>query len=252
MLMSVGHTLWSASGLESGMSFQSIQINGKELLQRYLPAPSAYDACACSVARNCPDPAWSGAQFLCHYGNNCTIDTVIWSIPGFIRSCTVADSIYSSDLRCFFDKTCLNTLLSMYNVDMPNRDPLPSATLNINVLDSSTLVSFLRTDTIEKIFGELMVDHWDIRTNYGGYYNSCAPAKCIYTFNQRMDLFYVLTMITTFFGGLAVTIRLLSPICVRFIYWIYTYRQNNHSNINDRRSMELSRGKYILLLNSKM
>ena len=242
--VSIGRALWTATGCGGEMNFQPIEINGKVQIQRYLPAPPAYNACACSVARHCPDPSWSGAQFLCYYGDNCTSGTVIWSIPGLVKSCTSFDSVLASDLRCFFNKTCLDILLSMYNVDMPKRQPLSSATLNTTVLNISILSTFRPEDTIQSILNELTIDNWKISTNYYKYYNSCAPAKCVYTITRRLDLFYVLTMITTYFGGLAVTFRLFVPICVRFLYWIFTCRHNNHSNINDQRSREISSGEY--------
>lgn len=250
--MSMARTLWAASGLEHAMKFQLANINGKVQLQRYVPAPPAYDICACGVARNCPDPSWSGAQFLCYYGNNCTVGTVIWNIPGLTKACTPIESVMGSDLRCFFDKICLDMFLSMYNIDMPKRQPLPSAILHINTLNSSTLSSFRPDDTIETLFRELMIDDWILGTNYVGYYNSCAPAKCTYTVTRRMNLFYVFTMITTFFGGIAVTFSLIVPICVRFFYWILTYRQAHHSDTHDQRSPNHSRGKYISLPKNKV
>jgi hypothetical protein len=252
LMVSTLRTLLPASGLESGMSFQSVEINGMPLLQRYSPAPSTYNACACSVARNCPDPMWSGGQFLCQYGDNCTAGTVVWSIPGLITACTKLDALFGSDLRCFFNKTCFNILLSMYNIDMPKRLPLPEATLNINVLDSSKLLSFQPDDTIDTIFSELMIDDWQISTNFAGYYNSCAPIECTYTFTERMDLFYVFTIITSFFGGLVVTFRLLVPICLRFVHWIWTGWHNRHLNINNQTFTRRLRGMFILFLESNI
>ena len=246
ILISLLRTLLTGGGFEGGIQFQSVEINGKTLLQRYLPAPSAYNVCACSVARNCPDPTWSGAQFLCYYGDNCTAGSVVWSIPGLIKACTAADSFLGSDLRCFFSKTCLNMLLSMYNVDMSKRQALPPDTLNINILNTSTLVSFLPTDTIEKIFNELMVDDWTMRTNFAGYYNSCAPATCTHTVARRMNFFYAFTMITTFSGGLVVTFRLLIPMCVRIVCWILMHRQNNHSNTSHQTSTTSSYGNLYI------
>ena len=241
--MSIGRMLWTASGYESAMNLQPVNISGKVQLQRYIPAPSAYNACACSVARSCSDLSWSGAQFLCYHGDNCERNTVVWRVPGFVKSCTTIDSLFASDLRCFFNKTCLDILLSMYNVDMSKRQSLPSAIVDVTMLNSSALSSFRLSDNIEKLASELMIDDWKIRTNYVGYYNSCAPDKCTYTITRRMNLFDVITMVTTFFGGLAVTFRLFIPICVRFLYWIFTYRRNHHSNITDHRSMKVLSGK---------
>jgi hypothetical protein len=248
ILVSLLRTSLSSSGLEGGIRFQSIEIDGKSFLQRYLPPPSAYNACACSVARSCSDPTWSDAQLLCYHGDNCTKGNAIWSVPGLIKSCTFLDSTLGSDLRCFFDRSCLNTLLSMYNLDMPNRQAPPSATLNINVLNASTLISFQPTDRIEKILSELMIDDWKIRTDYAGYYNSCAPARCTYTFTRRLNILYAFTLITTYVGGLVVTFRLLLPICVRFVYWIFKRRQNEHSNTNNEQSTTNPHGNLYLFL----
>ena len=253
ILMSLLRTSLSASGLEGGIRFQSIDIDGKTFLRRYLSAPSAYNACACSVARSCSNPTWSDAQFLCYYGDNCTKDTVVWSVPGLIKSCTSFDSALGSDLRCFFDRNCFDTLLSMYNLDMPKRQPLPSATLNINILNASTLMSVQSTDTLEKISNGLMIDDWKMRTDYVGYYNSCAPARCTYTVTRRMNILYAFTLITTYFGGLVITLRLLLPICVRLVYWIFKHCQKKHSNINNQQSMTNSHGNlYLFMFFSRM
>ena len=253
IFISLLRTSMAASGSEGGIRFQSTDIDGKTFLRRYLPAPSAYNACACSVARSCSDSNWSDAQFLCYYGDNCAEGTVMWSVPGLIKSCTSFDTILDSDLRCFFDKSCMNTLLSMYNMDMPKRQPLPLTTLNINTLNASTLISFQPTDRMEKILNELMIDDWKMRTDYVGYYNSCAPARCTYTVTRRMNILYAFTMVTTYFGGLVITLRLLLPICVRLVYWIFKRRQNKHSNINNLRStLNLHGNLYLFLFFSRM
>ena len=247
VFLSIGRTLWTAGGYDSGMNFQLVNISEKAQLQRYIPAPSAYNACACSIARNCPDPAWSGAQFLCHYGDNCTKDTVVWSMPGLVKACTSLDSVLSSDLRCFYDKTCLDIFLTMYNVDTSKRQPLSSVTFNISALINLPSPSFQPTDSLEVIFRGLMIDDWKMSHHYDSYYNACAPATCTYTISGRLGLFYIFTIIPTFLGSLAVTFRLFIPICVRFIYWIMTYRHNRRSNTNDQRSTNLPSSKYFLL-----
>ena len=56
-------------------------------LRRYLPSPPSFNTCACSVALHCPDPSWSGGQFICQYGNNCTKGSVVWGVPGFVKAC---------------------------------------------------------------------------------------------------------------------------------------------------------------------
>ena len=222
--------MMAATGIQNGLTFQSSQFNGKWMLRRHSPAPSAYNVCACSVARVCPDASWSGGQFLCHYGDNCTKDTVVWKIPGFVKSCSTMETILNSDLRCFFNKTCFHLLLSMYNTDMPHRLSLPTRTLSIHILDRASLVSFSPESTIDQILTELMIDSWPISINYTNYYKMCSPTKCTFMLTERLDLFYVFTIITSVFGGLVIILRLLVPLLVTFIHWMWTYRSERNAN----------------------
>ena len=207
------------------MTYQSLLVNGSWLIRRYSPAPSDFNVCACSVALDCPKP---GGNFYCVNGNNCTAGSVVWSTPGIIRACIGLEDIFKLDLSCFFNQTCLNIVLSMYNVDMPTRLPLPAATTAILVLNSSAPSRYLPNDTISTIFEQLMVETWNIQSYFEGYYNICAPAICTYTFAQRADIFYIVATIVGLIGGLLVIFRLVVPFSARLTQW----------------SMELWRNRY--------
>lgn len=235
--MNVAHILrlvrtWLiASGIPSGMNYQSFLVSDTWLIRHHLPAPPAVNICACSVAFNCPDSTWAGGQFLCVHGNNCTPDTIVWSVPGFVKGCTSLEQIYSTDLRCFFNETCFHILLSMYNLDVPDRLPLPVTTQTIPILNGSLPSKFSPTDTIDTIFNELMVEEWIIKSDYSGYYATCAPSVCTYTIKQRLDFLYVVSTVVGLFGGLSVTFRLVIPIAARLIHWIFinwVLRRLNH------------------------
>lgn len=213
-----------ASGTENGISYQSYQVDNRWFIRRHSPPPAAYNVCACSVAYSCPDTTWSGGQFICKYGKNCAAGSVVWSVPGLIRACTMFETAMSSDLRCFYNQTCLNLILSMYNVDMPGRNPLPAATLAILALNSSTSSSFRSDDTIRVLWKDLLVIDWKFTINYDSYYATCMPVSCIYTLTKRLDIIHSITTVISLFGGLAVSLKLLLRVIVRLILWTNVIR----------------------------
>ena len=210
-----------ASGIENGIQYQTFQVNGSWMIRHYSPAPSTFNECACSVAFDCPNPAWSGGQFICKYGYNCTLGTVVWSIPGIVKSCIFLEKVLSSDLRCFFNQTCINTILSMYNVDLPKRNSLPPATFAITAMNSSVPSRFSPNDTIIVIVSNLMIEEWQFSIDYDDYYAACAPTSCTYTISRQLGIIYMVTTIVGLFGGLSVSLRIIIPIVAQLIYWIF-------------------------------
>ncbi|CAF1027248.1 unnamed protein product [Rotaria sordida] len=122
----------------------------------------------------------------------------------------------------------------MFNVDMPKRLPLSSATLNIKPLNSSALSSFLMEDTVETIFNRLMIEEWKMSSSFDGYYNSCAPATCTYRIVKRMDHVYVVAIVGGLFGGLATSLRLIVPVIAKLFYWIILHQRRRRANIRNQ------------------
>ena len=237
----VGRLSTVVSSAESGMHFQTFAVDGKSLIRRYSPAPPAFNVCACSVAFSCPDPLMTGAPFLCQYGDNCTAGTISWTVPGMITACTYYELLLGSDLRCFFNKTCIETMLSMYNVDMSRRLSLPEAAFRFVPLNSSVESRFLPTTKIQTLFDEFMLEEWTTLPYYEGHYRACAPPACTYTTVRRLDRLYVVSTIIAFFGGLAVVFRLLVPILVRMGYWMKHHWRHRWCNTNGQRAGPMDR-----------
>jgi hypothetical protein len=231
---SISQTVFTAASLEQGMDFQTLNNSGQLLLRRYSPAPSAFNACSCSVSESCPDPSWSYGHIICKNGNNCTKGDIVWSVPGLTKSCSAVETLYFSDFRCFFNQTCLDILLSMFNVDMPNRLPLPRATRTIIALNSSESFAFSPTEKLDTLAGKLLVDKWKLEPDFAGYYRICAPNLCAYTVKRKMDIVYVVTTVIGLLGGLTVIMRLLVPVTVRFIHSIFSRWERSFSNIDDQ------------------
>lgn len=231
----------AGSGVESNIRYQSLPINDSWLIRRYSPAPPAFNVCACSVSLDCLEPR---GQFFCVNGKNCTAGSVVWTVPGTVTACVGLENVLKSDFRCLFNQTCLNILLSMYNVDLPTRLPLPAATLAIPVLNSSAPSRYLPNDTIGKILDHLMVETWDIQPYFEGYYNICAPAICTYTITQRLDILYIIATIVGLSGGLLVVFRLLVPFFAGTAQWLIVLRHNRHTgNIHEAAVRDV--GRYI-------
>lgn len=229
LLLSLTQLGLLASGTENGISYESFLVNNSWMVVRYSPAPLDLVNCSCSVNFQCPSVR---GQFLCNEGNNCTRGTAFWTVPGLWKGCVNLENMLISDLRCFYNQSCINTMLSMYNVDMPDRLPLPPEILATTAMNSSAPSHFLPTDNLGTIFEQLMVEEWDIQSNFIGYYETCAPALCTYRINQRLDIFGVVTSIIALFGGLTVVLRLIIPVIVQFIRLVILRWKNQHRNIN--------------------
>jgi hypothetical protein len=231
---SVSQAVFTAASLEQGMDFQILNNNGQLLLRRYSPAPRAFNACSCSVSESCPDSSWSAGHIICKNGNNCSKGDIVWSVPGLTKSCTIAKTLYLSDFRCFFNQTCLDILLSMFNVDMPNRLPLPEVTRAMVALNSSESFAFSPNEKLDKIADKLFVDKWRIQPDFVGYYSICAPNSCVYTIKRKLDIVYVVTTVIGLLGGLTVIMRLLVPVTLRFIHSIVSQWKRSSSDTDDR------------------
>lgn len=217
-----------ASGVQSNLSYQSFFFNGSWLTNRYSPAPPSLSTCSCGVAFIC---SAIRALFLCTTGNNCTAGTAVWGIPGFVKGCISIDNTYLSDFQCFYNQTCLDTVRSMYNVDIPDRLPLPTATLSIPPLDVSVPSRFSPSDPLSKILDQLMVEEWEIQFNFESYYERCAPQSCTYTKVQRLNVIGVFTTLVGLTGGASVILKLLISIFGRGIEFFIFYWASRRSHI---------------------
>lgn len=230
LLLFLARISLAASGIESGISYQSTFINGQWSLHFDSSPPATATDCSCSTALACPDTQWSGGQFWCQQGNNCTAGTLVWSIPGLVKSCTTFESHANHDLRCFVNQTCVDMVISMYNVDMPRRLPLPAETRAIKAIDISNTSVYTNTDTFAIIF-QKMLEGWESEVSFERYYNYCAPDTCTYKYTSRWDLIYVVSTVFSLIGGLVVTFRLLIPIVAHILWWIveeWRRRRANH------------------------
>ncbi|CAF1615456.1 unnamed protein product, partial [Adineta ricciae] len=146
--------------------------------------PVSYGNCSCATTGKCVSeiPIYD-------FGNG----TRTFVIPGMYVGCYVVESLLQSDLRCFYNQTCISEVLSSLN---------GSTLMNVTAMDPNVSVEFMVNSTLEDILDKLMVEQWFPSITYESYYSECAPSKCTYTHETKNSIVYIVTMIIGLIGGL--------------------------------------------------
>jgi hypothetical protein len=92
--------------------------------------------------------------------------------------------------------------------------------MTIIALNSSLPTNYSVTSTIQQLLDGLMVENWNVSLTYESYYNACQPIECIYTYETRNGVVYIITTIIGLVGGLITVLKVLVPALVKFIVWI--------------------------------
>ncbi|CAF1545316.1 unnamed protein product [Adineta steineri] len=110
---------------QSNALFSGLQTNYYFITQNDTkwpdPYPVAYGNCTCSYSPKCI--AQSGIY-------NYPDPTILFSVPGIYIGCYVIESLLQSDLRCFYNQTCIDQLQAHF---------LSTSLMNITTLDESLL-----------------------------------------------------------------------------------------------------------------
>lgn len=168
----------------------------------------------------------SGATCMCFYNRSCPITGGLYlhpmqdefnvynlnqlipnkTVPGIVLDCTPLQTVYASTFECFFNRSCLNVLLTAF-----------SNSINISILNESSPSRFLPTTPIEQLATELFIEEIFNQTNYSSYYLQCAPTYCSYTYTRQFYWLYVGTTLLALFGGLNVGLHILAPYVIDLI-----------------------------------
>ena len=162
-------------------------------------------SCSC-VLNHCSQPLG-----FFDYNNGSRIFTLNADVPGMYSACYPLDGLRISTFECWFNESCIEFILS-------HLTPFPVKTY-FEPLNSSILIRFSPFTTIGDIIDNLMIDMWANITNYERYYNSCRPLTCTYTSYQRFDWLYTITIVTSIFGGLSVSLRIICRLLVKHCFY---------------------------------
>ncbi|CAF0948424.1 unnamed protein product [Adineta steineri] len=125
----------------------------------------------------------------------------IFIVPGMLVGCMPHDSILQSTLECFYNRSCLN-LIGISQTTTPLNATAPSR--------------FRVNTTVNAMFEQLFVETWQNSSNFTSYYNACHPKTCSYTYTQRGNFLYAMTMLLSLIGGLTTILGILVPLLVQF------------------------------------
>ncbi|CAF4234895.1 unnamed protein product, partial [Adineta steineri] len=143
-------------------------------------------------------------------------------VPGFYMACYIIESLLQSDLRCFYNQTCIDQLQSYF---------ISSSAINITSLDKSLSSRFLPNSTFEEIVNGLMIEQWNPSNQsvmYERYFNACRPSECTYTQETKNSIIYIVTTLIGLLGGLITALKLIVPRLVKFTaFFIRKWRMRN-------------------------
>ena len=95
-----------------------------------------------------------------------------------------------------------------------------STKINISILDQSLLTRFNPKTKIEYLINELFIENIFNQTNYTKYYLECLPNTCHYTYLNRFNWIYILTIFISLFGGITTILRVISPPIIKLFLFL--------------------------------
>lgn len=137
-----------------------------------------------------------------------------WDVPGFYVGCFVVEALRQSDLRCFYNQSCLHDLLDY----MQTR-----SSITVDSLNSSSQSRFSMETSLGMIIDQLMVEEWNWTVHHDNYYAVCQPIECRYTFEGRNNLMSILTTVISIVGGLITVLKLAVPPFVWALRWVWKH-----------------------------
>lgn len=138
------------------------------------------------------------------------LSDIYYQVPNFYTGCYPIRALLYSSLSCFFDIDCLEIITSAY----VSYEALPSS---IQLLNTSQLILSTSSTSVLTLTDRLFVEQWDSQVNYSGFYSSCSPLACTYSYIDRPSSLYIFSEALSLIGGLAAVLSILVPTAVRFI-----------------------------------
>ncbi|CAF4002956.1 unnamed protein product [Adineta steineri] len=161
---------------------------------------SMYSNCLCALSASCHQ-----IIDIYEYDSSLITPTLLYSIPTFFIGCNPTEALFLSSLECFYNLSCMLEIDHYIN---------SSESFNFSALNPDLNPS---NETMENIVNRLMVDTWSSNVSFPLYYNQCAPLSCTVQYEDRDNLFLIITSIVGIFGGLSLGLKLLITIILQSI-----------------------------------
>jgi len=165
--------------------------------------------CYCTDSSTCTYPSGiypnlTGSDSYDYYG---VVNPPIISSKHIQRlyvGCMPYESLVKSTLECFYDDYCLSQLFA-------NIENIQSLIYDRNsVYSNDTKVDFL----IQQLFIETI----SVTANFESFYSECKPTKCLYLYNSKGDVAFVILTILSLSSGLFVALKMISLFMIRFYH----------------------------------
>ena len=132
---------------------------------------------------------------------NCGLSSKCFTtMYGVTVSCYLVEGFLQSTFECLYNQECLDrthTMLPLNNTVTPSRFPINS--------------------TVESVFQELMVEDMTYRMSYTDYYSQCAPASCVYSYTDSINVIDGIAILISLHGGLVIICRWIAVITVKLL-----------------------------------
>ena len=145
-------------------------------------------------------------------------------IKGLKIGCTPTESFRASSLECFYDSSCIDLIQEYTHYT------------NVSIPLSSKTSRFTVNTTVAELINELFVEKWTTTINYSSYFERCSPLFCSYTYIQKFNSFYTVTLILGLKGGLIVVLHWICPKIFRILFKLYRYRKKKTSVVQPESS----------------
>jgi hypothetical protein len=163
------------------------------------PIAKIYKACDCASSSTCIDQS-----SIYKYPS----EIRLFNVPGFYTGCFAIESLLQSTLECFYNQQCIDEL-QVYLSSSPRMD--------VTALNSSLPSNYSTDSTVQNLVNNLMIEQWNPSSMYERYYNECQPTQCVYNFQTRNNVIYIVTTLFGIVGGLSTVLKFILPRLVKIL-----------------------------------
>ncbi|CAF3996085.1 unnamed protein product [Rotaria sordida] len=171
-----------------------------------LTDPEYSSFCSCRIHIDCNMPSMIFNEFRPSIEYMPPYDKILMKIPGMVHGCLPVNTILLSTLECFYNQTCLNSLLSSLSTNEP-----------FTAMSQFEQSRYELNSTMQTIIDNLMIEEWVIDISYKKYYKQCAPLLCTYFKNEKYDWRFVLIQLIGLLGCLTTLCSFIIENIVKFI-----------------------------------
>ncbi|UJR18709.1 hypothetical protein I4U23_005616 [Adineta vaga] len=198
-------------------------------------------SCICAIDPHCQMSSVIYAFGLATTSNNGK--TPAHNVSGWVHRCMHIDSLLLSTFECFYeDSECFPLLLRhlderIEEFDSPILRPIDP------LINNPTMTRFPPNTTISIMFKEIMIEQWIASSSYKLFYEACAPTHCTYSKRIRKEDFIgVIITLISMIGGIVVSLRIITPHLVKFIYGLLAiiFKKKERQQQQRRKRIELN------------